>query len=1057
MAITQKVKKRNGEIADFHPEKVTVAVQKAFAAVLGDSHEEDARDITRAVVDAIDAKFGNTAFFPTVENIQDLVENALMERSYFSVAKDYIIYRYEHSKLREEKKEEVIEKIIEHSLLITKRDGTKVAFSESKLTRTLLRAAEGLERVIDVPAVIARVRAEMYDSIKTREIHEVLIMVVRSMIERDPAHSFVASRLLLQAMYRDVIGIVDYSKLEDTYKVAFMGAIKRGVEIGQFDPRMLDFDLSKLADSLIIERDRDFKYLGLQTLQANYLTKEYGTKKLLEIPQIFWMRVAMGCALAEKTPEDRERYAIEFYEVMSAMYYTPSSPTLYHAGLKLPQLSSCFLSTVGDNLHQIFSEYSDGAQLLKYAGGLGTDWSSVRATGSLVSTTGVESQGVIPFLKIANDVTISINRSGRRRGAQAVYLEYWHADIEDFMELRKNTGDERRRAHDLNTAVWIPDLFMKRLASDEHWTLFSPSDVPDLHEIYGRAFDERYSEYERLADEGKIPMFKRVRAVDLWRKHLTHLFESGHPWITWKDPSNIRSPQDHVGVVHSSNLCTEITLNSSPDKETAVCNLGSINMSSFVRDGHFDRDLVARVIPVAMRMLDNVIDVNYYPTEKTRNSNMRHRPVGLGLRGLQDALYKMNINFDSDEAVRFSDESMEVIAYHTILSSALLAKERGTYETYKGSKWDRGILPQDTIALLEQERGMRIDVPRHETLDWRLVRESIRQWGMRNSNTMANAPTASTANIAGCYPTIEPIYKNIYVKSNMAGDFMVVNEFLVDDLKRLGLWSADMLEKIKFFDGSVQEIEEIPPTIRAKYKEVFEIEPQWLIKAAAYRGRWIDQSQSLNIFYGGTSGKVLSEIYQYAWSLGLKTTYYLRTLGASRIEKSTINMAKFGGTSKTDLGVGTGTNAPEVIIVEETLTISTLMESANQPVLSPLIMSPEGEMSFTEIPTAEGLVLNTSEGLLVEQEAEAEYVAPLLQKPRKQSTPMLTASIARETPLAVKTSTPISTQPTFANKSFTEESGNRLAKLLAEEAANNKGTIKTKVEILSEVCESCSA
>ncbi len=1089
MAITQKIKKRNGELVDFQPQKITLVVQKAFAAVLGDSHEADAKDITRVVVDAIDAKFGNTAFVPTVEEIQDLVETALMERGFFTVAKDYIIYRYEHSKLRAEQKEEVIEKIIEHSLMITKRDGSVQAFSESKLTRTLLRAAEGYERAIDVPAIIARVRAEMYDKMKTKDIHEVLIMVVRSMIERDPAHSIVAAQLLLQSLYREVFGTMDYTRLEEVHKAAFIKTINRGVEIGQFDPRMLEYDLPKLAEALIVERDRDFKYLGLQTLQANYLSKEHGSRKLLETPQIFWMRVSMGCALAEKTPEERERYAIEFYEVMSAMYYTPSSPTLYHAGLKLPQLSSCFLSTVGDDLHAIFREYSDGAQLLKFAGGLGTDWTSVRATGSLVKTTGVESQGVIPFLKIANDVTISINRSGRRRGAQAVYLEYWHADIEDFIELRKNTGDERRRAHDLNTAVWVPDLFMKRLAADEMWTLFSPSDVPDLHEIYGRKFDERYAEYERLADEGKMPMFKRVRAADLWRKHLTMLFESGHPWITWKDPSNIRSPQDHVGVVHSSNLCTEITLNSTPDGETAVCNLGSINMSSFVHNEKFDRDLVARVVPVAMRMLDNVIDINYYPTEKTKNSNMRHRPVGLGLRGLQDALYKMNINFDSDEAVKFSDESMEIIAYHTILSSALLAKERGTYESYKGSKWDRGILPQDTIALLEQERNMRIDIPRHETLDWRLVRESIRQWGMRNSNTMANAPTASTANIAGCYPTIEPIYKNIYVKSNMAGDFMVVNDFLVDDLKKLGLWSMDMLEKIKFFDGSIQEIEEIPPALRAKYKEVFEIEPTWLIKAAAHRGRWIDQSQSLNIFYGGTSGRVLSEIYQYAWGLGLKTTYYLRTLGASRIEKSTVNMAKFGGTSKTDLGVGTGTTgSPQANAGQTTVTIEEII-TINEPtpslvaksIPSPMVMNPQGEVLFArpsvaEERSAEAHTLDTAENENTSIAASRstktpssnnfsrsatttiEATATLIKRP--QSTPMLTASIARETPLAPKissTAANTTAQTVPLEKSFGEKSGDRLAKLLAEEAARNKGTIKPKVEVIGEVCESCSA
>jgi ribonucleoside-diphosphate reductase alpha chain len=925
MAITQKIKKRNGEIVDFHPAKVAVAVQKAFAAVLGDSHEKDALEISRVVSDAIDMKFGATAFIPSVEDIQDLVENALMERGYFTVAKDYIIYRYEHAKKREEEKQEVAEKISENALIITKRDGRRENFSEAKLTKTLTRASGGFENIINVPSVIGRVRQEMHDGIKTKDIHDVLIMVVRSLIERDPAYSSVASRLLLESIYREVLGDFDYTNLENVYKKGFVDAIKRGVEIGQFAKEMLDFNLDALADVLVIERDREFKYLGLQTLLANYMSREHGTRKLLETPQIFWMRAAMGQALAEKTPEERQRYALEFYEVMSGMFYTPSSPTLYHAGLALPQLSSCFLATVPDDLHAIFKTYGDSAQLLKYAGGLGVDWTPVRATGSLIKKTGVESQGVIPFLKIANDVTISINRSGRRRGAAAVYLEYWHADIEDFIELRKNTGDERRRAHDLNTAVWIPDLFMKRLQADEQWSLFSPSDAPDLHELYGKKFEEAYVAYEKLGEEGKLSQYRKVRASDLWKKNLTSLFESGHPWITWKDPANVRSPQDHVGVVHSSNLCTEITLNTSAN-ETAVCNLGSINMSAFIKNCAFDRELVARVVPMAMRMLDNVIEINFYPTEDTRRSNMRHRPVGLGLRGLQDALYKAGINFDTDEAVRFSDETMEAIAYHAILASALLAKERGTYETYKGSKWDRGIMPQDTIALLEAERGMKIDIPRHETLDWRLVREAVRQWGMRNSNTMANAPTASTANIAGCYPTTEPIYKNLYVKSNMAGDFMVVNDFLVEDLKALGMWTEEMLEKIKFYDGSIQQITEIPARLRDKYKEAFEIEPQWLIKASAYRGRWIDQSQSLNIFYAGTSGRVLSEIYQYAWSLGLKTTYYLRTMGASRIEKSTVGLNKQDATAKTD-----GT-APQPIassvVVQETVTIMATEASA---------------------------------------------------------------------------------------------------------------------------------
>ncbi len=1014
MATSQKVKKRNGQIADFYPNNITVAVQKAFAATLGDSHDADALDITRVVVDTIATKFAGTAFIPSVEDIQDLVEMALMERGYFSVAKAYIIYRYEHSKARAEKKAEVAEKISENQLLVTKRDGSKENFSEEKLTQTLVRAAEGFERVVDVPGIIARVRQEMSDGIKTKDIHDVLTMVTRSMIERDPAHSYVAARLLLQYMYREVVGEVqDYTKLEEEHRKAFARSIRRGVEIGWFDKRMLDFNLENLAEALELKRDRDFKYLGLQTLHSNYLSKDQtNNRKLLETPQIFWMRVAMGCALNE-APQDRERVAIEFYEVMAGMYYMPSSPTLYHAGTTIPQLSSCFLSTVPDDLHAIFDEYKDAAQLLKYAGGTGTDWTPVRALGSLIKKIGVESQGVVPFLKIANDVTISINRSGRRRGAAAVYLEYWHLEIEDFMELRKNTGDERRRTHDLNTATWIPDLFMKRLKEDGYWTLFSPSDVPDLHELYGKRFDEAYLRYEQMAEEGKITQHKKIRAADLWRKHLTMLFESGHPWITWKDPSNVRSPQDHVGVVHSSNLCTEITLNTSAE-ETAVCNLGSLNLVSFVTDGKFDRDLVARVVPVAMRMLDNVIDINFYPTAKTKRSNMRHRPVGMGIRGLMDALYKLNINFDSDEAVEFSDISQEVIAYHVILSSALLAKERGTYETYKGSKWDRGIFPQDTIALLEQERGMEIDIPRHETLDWRLVREAVKQWGMRNSNTMAHAPTATTANIAGCYPTIEPIYKNIYVKSNMAGDFMIVNEYLVDDLKALGLWNTDMLEKIKFYDGSVQDIMEIPPAIREKYKEVFEMEPQWLIKAAAHRGRWMDQSQSLNIFYGGTSGKVLSQIYEYAWSLGLKTTYYLRTMGASRVEKSTVSMAKFGATSKTDATAQANGSMPSSVVVEEMVAI--VSQSGLEASMQTTVGSVASSMSVGEV------------AAIVEAEQMRAGQMDIIELAKKAPAAPVAA------PVVVKKGV-----PSFGS------------------VIEKKTPGGPKIEIIGEVCESCSA
>jgi ribonucleoside-diphosphate reductase alpha chain len=606
--------------------------------------------------------------------------------------------------------------------------------------------------------------------------------------------------------------------------------------------------------------------------------------------------------------------------MLSNFYYTPGGRTLFQAGAKKAQLSNCFLNTVPDDLSAIFKSISDNAQYLKWSGGTGTDWTPLRATGSMIKGTGVPSQGIVPFLKIANDVNLAINRSGKRRGAGCVYLETWHLDVEDFLELRKNTGDERRRTHDINTANWIPDLFMKRVRDGGDWTLFSPSDVPELHEIYGAAFEKRYKEYEAMVDSGVIEQYKRIPAVDLWKKMLAMLFETGHPWITWKDPSNVRSPQDHVGVVHNSNLCTEITLNTSAD-ETAVCTIGSLNFAKFVTPGpdgrmRFDHELVAKATRIAMRMLDNVIDLNFYPTEDARRGNMRHRPVGLGVRGYHDALYLLGINFDTPEAVAFADESMEVVAYYAILSSSELAKERGTYETYKGSKWDRNIFPQDTIDLLQAERGEEIKVKRGGKLDWTPVREHVKQYGMRNSNTMAVAPTASTANLVGCIPCVEPIYKNIYVKSNKEGEYVVLNKYLVEDLKKLGLWSSAMLNRIKYADGSVQGITEIPFNLREKYKEVFEIEMKWLIEAAARRGKWIDQSQSLNIFYNGTSGRELSEAYFLAWEMGLKTTYYLRTLGASQVEKSTTSVTEFGSTHTRGAQAIAGAVASAVMVGE---------------------------------------------------------------------------------------------------------------------------------------------
>lgn len=888
-----EIKKRSGEIARFDPGKIHVAISKAFVEVTGKSEESIVRPISDHVINHIEEKFQNR--IPSVEDVQNTVEQVLMEQGYFPIAKAYIIYRYEHSKVRAEKKQEMLKKIEEEGLYVVKRSGKREAFSPEKLRRTLSYAARGYEKDINIEAVLNQCRTELYEDIKTSEITKALTMVLRSFIEQDPAYSKVAARLLLQENYKNTIGydVIDFDNLENQYRVAFIRNMKRGVEIERLDPKMLAFDLERLAKALVIERDDMFNYLGLQTLYDRYFLSDHETKQILETPQMFWMRIAMGLALNEK--ENRYEHAVSFYKVMSEMLYTPSTPTLFHAGTHKPQLSSCYLNTVSDSLDNIFKTYSDNAQLSKWSGGIGTDWTNIRGTGAYIQGTGVESQGVIPFLKIANDVTVAINRSGRRRGAACVYLEVWHYDIEAFLELRKNTGDERRRTHDMDIANWIPDLFMKRVRENGDWTLFSPEETPDLHHIYGKRFETRYAMYEKMADEGKIKLFKRMKAQDLWKKMITMLFETGHPWLTWKDPSNVRSPQDHVGVIHNSNLCTEITLNTS-ENETAVCNLGSLNFAKFVKNGEYDVPLVAETVRIAMRMLDNTIDINYYPTEDSRRSNFRHRPVGLGVRGFQDALYLLGIRFDSQECVEFSDSSMEVVAYYALLASSELAKERGAYETYRGSKWDRGILPQDTLDLLEQERGLSINVPRGGKMDWTPVRQSIAEYGMRNSNCLAIAPTASTANIVGCVPTIEPIYKNIYVKSNQAGDFIVINPYLVDELKSLNLWDFEMLGKIKYNDGSIAAIQEIPAEVRAKYKEVFEIHPRWLIQSAAYRGKWIDQSQSLNIYFRGTSGRELSEVYMYAWEMGLKTTYYLRTLAVSQVEKATVNTSEFGST-----------------------------------------------------------------------------------------------------------------------------------------------------------------
>jgi len=903
MPAIQKIKKRNGAIVDFDQEKISLAVQKAFLDVLKDPHTIEAKEIAEAVSEALRNLYEGTAQTPGVEEIQDFVERTLAERGYFDVAKNYIIYRYEHAKIREEKKRTIEEKIESNSLLIAKEDGKHEIFSESEIHRVIrtLLSEEEL-RDVNVDTILAQLKQEVYDGISTKEISRLLVSVVRSMIERDPMYDTLAARLVLRDLYEEVFPAhyvpdnTDTHVFRDAYAHAFPANLKRAVEAKLLDEKLLSFDLKKLASALKPERDYLLKYMGVTTLASRYVIANRREKEhtVFETPQTFYMRIAMGLAIGE-APEKREEWAIRFYDMISSLRFVPSSPTLFHAGTLKPQLSSCYLSTVEDDLDHIFKVYGDSANLSKWAGGLGVDWTNIRATGAMIKKTGFPSQGVVPFLKIANDVTVAISRSGRKRGATAVYLETWHADIMEFLELRKNTGDERRRTHDINTVNWIPDLFMKRVREDKEWTLFSPDEVSDLHHLHGKKFEEAYERYEKLAAEGKIRIAKKVKAADLWKKMLGMLFETGHAWITFKDPSNIRSPQDHAGVVHNSNLCTEITLNTSKD-ETAVCNLGWVNFARHVTDGVFDKGKVKETVTVAMRMLDNVIDINFYPTKEAKNSNLKHRPVGLGVGGFQDALYQLDIDFASERSVAFADESMEIISYYAILASVALAKERGAYASYRGSKWDRGLLPIDTIGLLEEERGEAIEVARDTTLDWGVVREAVKQYGMRNSNCMAVAPTASTSNITGVVPSIEPVYKNIFVESNISGDFTVVNPYLVRELKALNLWTDAMLNELKYRDGSIAEIAGISDAVKNKFKEVFEIDMRWLVRAAAYRAKWIDQSQSLNIFFRGSSGKDLSEIYFYAWKMGLKTTYYLRTLAATQVEKSTVSTQQFGST-----------------------------------------------------------------------------------------------------------------------------------------------------------------
>ncbi|MEM6793196.1 MAG: ribonucleoside-diphosphate reductase subunit alpha [Acidobacteriota bacterium] len=889
-----RVVKRTGAVVDFDPQRVFSAISKAVAATEYTLDERDVEGIVDDVNVEIRGRF--TDFYPNVENIQDIVEKHLVRAQHYEIAKAYILYRAERQKAREVAAERAIENAKLGKLTVKKRDGRLQLLNVKKIDDSLRRAAEGLgDGDVDFDAILREVVKNIFDEVETADIDRAMVLASAAFIERDPAHSYLAARLLRQRVIKEVTGrSVRDDEQDAVYRATFAENIREMMERSYLDRRMGDFDLDRLAAALRPERDLQFQYLGLQTLYERYFLRS--KDRCAELPQAFWMRVAMGLAIEEK--DQRDEWAIEFYELLSQRRFVCSTPTLFHSGTSHPQLSSCYLTTVEDDLKHIFKCLGDNSQLSKWSGGIGNDWSNIRATGAAIESTKVESQGVIPFLKIANDVTNAINRSGKRRGATCAYLETWHYDIEDFLDLRKNTGDERRRTHDMNTANWIPDLFMKRVLADEQWTLFSPDEVADLHGLYGRAFEERYRHYEAKARQGEMDLVKVLPAKALWRKMLTMLFETGHPWITFKDACNVRSPQDHCGTIHSSNLCTEITLNTSAD-ETAVCNLGSINLAEHMSaNGELQRDLLAETVKTAIRMLDNVIDINFYPTEEARNSNLRHRPIGLGMMGFQDALYLLGLSFESEAALEFADSTHEWISYHAIQASSELAKERGSYPSFRGSKWSRGLMPLDTLDLLEQERGVPIEVSRTARLDWQSLREHVVEHGMRNSNTMAIAPTATIANITGCFPCIEPIYKNIYVKANISGEFTIVNSYLVDELKELGLWNDQMLDQLKYYDGNVSMIEGVPDSIKAKYKEAFEIDPVHALRMTAARGKWIDQSQSHNVFMKGTSGKMLNLIYSSAWRMGLKTTYYLRSLGATQIEKSTLDASKFGYTQK---------------------------------------------------------------------------------------------------------------------------------------------------------------
>ena len=889
-----RVIRRNGKVHGFDATKISVAITKAFLAVEGNTAAASGRihevvqELTDQIVRGLFRRMpsGGTIH---IEDVQDQVELALMRGEYQKVARSYVLYREERARLRAEKA--IVETATDQDesvLRVTLHDGSQSPLDVARLEKVVAEACRGLEGT-DGAWIIDETRRNLFDGVPEKDVAPALLMAARTRIEQEPNYSYVTARLLLDSLRREALGFIGQGQADATqedmtkrYAEYFANYIKRGSELELLSSELTRFDLKRLGEALKPERDLNFTYLGLQTLYDRYFIHSEGVR--FELPQAFFMRVAMGLSLNEI---DREAKTIQFYDLLSSFDFMSSTPTLFNSGTLRPQLSSCYLTTVPDELDGIYSAIKDNALLSKYAGGLGNDWTRVRGLGAHIKGTNGKSQGVVPFLKVANDTAVAVNQGGKRLGAVCAYLETWHIDIEEFLELRKNTGDDRRRTHDMNTANWVPDLFMKRVAEDLEWTLFSPSETPDLHDLTGLAFEKRYEEYEAKADRGEIALYKRISAAQLWRKMLSMLFETGHPWITFKDPCNIRYTNQHVGTVHSSNLCTEITLHTN-DSEIAVCNLGSINLAAHIsEDGLLDTGKLQKTISTAMRMLDNVIDINYYSVPQARRSNMQHRPVGLGIMGFQDALYKLGISYASEEAITFADHSMELVSYYAIGASTDLAEERGSYATYAGSLWSQGILPIDSARLVERERGGYLQADTSSTLDWEGLRVRVKSVGMRNSNTMAIAPTATISNICGVSQSIEPTYQNLFVKSNLSGEFTVVNPYLVSDLKKYGIWDAVMINDLKYYDGSLQKIERVPEVIKQKYATAFELDARWLIEAASRRQKWIDQAQSLNLYLAQPSGKKLDNLYKLAWVRGLKTTYYLRTLGATHVEKST--------------------------------------------------------------------------------------------------------------------------------------------------------------------------